>query len=261
MKKIFAALFSILSLAAFCEDSVICTLDGRSLKVESLAALPDSSLEYTLPGSKVRTKIARGQYLYARIPKPAEIEKADAFLKNGSFAQAAASYRLAYDKYKLLGWDLYCIGHESEALAGLGEKQAALKKLEPMKNFELLDQTRRPHLNYVQRLRASLCVELGKYKEAEPVLNSMAAGTDASNAAFAFIRKGDILRRNGKLREASQMYLQASLLFPDVPECPEALAHLYTVLKELKDSNAEKFAGILRSEYPKDPWTKRMEKK
>ena len=57
------------------------------------------------------------------------------------------------------------------------------------------------------------------------------------------------------------MYLQASLLFPDVPECPEALAHLYTVLKELKDSNAEKFAGILRSEYPKDPWTKRMEKK
>ena len=82
MKKIFAALFSILSLAAFCEDSVICTLDGRSLKVESLAALPDSSLEYTLPGSKVRTKIARGQYLYARIPKPAEIEKADAFTVN-----------------------------------------------------------------------------------------------------------------------------------------------------------------------------------
>ena len=244
MKKIFAARLSIFSLAAFCEDSVICTIDGRTLKVESLTALPDSSLEYALPGSKERTRIASGQYVYARIPKPSEIEKADAFLKKGSFAQAAASYKLAYDKYKLLGWDLYCIGHESEALAGLGEKIAALKKLESVKDYKLQDRTRDSHLNYVRRLRARLCVELGKYK-----------------AAFAFIRKGDILRRDGKLKEASQMYLQASLLFLDVPERPEALASLYTVLKELKDSNAEKFAGILRSEYPENPWTKRIEKK
>lgn len=261
MKKIFAALLSIFSLTAFCEDSVICTIDGRTLKVESLTALPDSSLEYALPGSKERTRIASGQYVYARIPKPSEIEKADAFLKKGSFAQAAASYKLAYDKYKLLGWDLYCIGHESEALAGLGEKIAALKKLESVKDYKLQDRTRDSHLNYVRRLRARLCVELGKYKEAEPVLNGMAGGTDASDAAFAFIRKGDILRRDGKLKEASQTYLQASLLFLDVPERPEALASLYTVLKELKDSNAEKFAGILRSEYPENPWTKRIEKK
>lgn len=240
------------------EESVIRTLDNRDMKVSSVTALPDGSLEYTLADGKVKTRIPQGRYLYAWTPKPAEVTQADAYLKNGSYAQAAAAYKLAYDKYKLLGWDLYCLAKESEALAGLGEKAEAVKKLDQLKNYKLLNMRLVPHLDEVKRLNARLCIELGKYDDAKPILDEMAAGNNDGNAAFAFIQKGDILRRKGNLKEASLMYLQAVLLFPKTQERPEALYKLQAVLAELKDPNAEKFAGMLRSEYPDSPYVKRL---
>ena len=89
-----------------------------------------------------------------------------------------------------------------------------------------------------------------------PLLNEMSSGSDDSNAAFAFLQKGNILRKKGSLKEASLMYLQAVLLFDRTPERPEALYSLASVLKELKDPNAEKFAGILKKEYPESPYVR-----
>lgn len=240
------------------DESLIRTLDNQDLKVTALTALPDGSLEYSLPDSKIRTRIPQGRYLYAWIPKPTEVEQADHYLRNGSLAQAAAAYKLAYDKYKLLGWDLYCIAKESEALAGLGEKTEAVRKLDQLKNYKLLNMRLVPHLNEIKRLNARLCIELGKYDDAKPLLDEMAAGNDDSNAAFAFLQKGNILRRKGNLKEASLMYLQATLLFPDSGERPEALYRLQAALTELKDPNAVRFANMLRKEYPDNPYTKRL---
>ena len=249
-----SAAFAVSLFAA--EGGVIRTLENRDLKVSSIQALPDGTLEYTLADGKVKTKIPRGRYLYAWIPMPAELSRADEFLKNGSFAQAAAAYKSAYDKDKLLGWDLYCIAGEAEALAGLGEKEEAVKRLDPLKNYKLQNLRLVPHLNRVRRLNARLSIELGKYEDAMPLLNEMSSGSDDSNAAFAFLQKGNILRKKGSLKEASLMYLQAVLLFDRTPERPEALYSLASVLKELKDPNAEKFAGILKKEYPESPYVR-----
>ncbi len=251
-----SAVFAVSLCAA--EESLIRTLENRDLKVSSVSALPDGTLEYTLADGKVKTKIRSGNYLYAWVPMPAEVSRADAFLRNGSFAQAAAAYKAAYDKYKLLGWDLYCIAGESEALAGLGEKEEAVKRLDQLKNYKLQNMRLIPHLNRVRRLNARLCIELGKYEDAMPILNEMSSGNDDSNAAFAFLQKGNILRRKGELKEASLMYLQAVLLFGKIPERPEALYSLQSVLTELKDPNAAKFAAMLRKEYPDNLYTRRL---
>ena len=148
--------------------------------------------------------------------------------------------------------------HYSAALAGLGEKTEAVRKLDQLKNYKLLNMRLVPHLNEIKRLNARLCIELGKYDDAKPLLDEMAAGNDDSNAAFAFLQKGNILRRKGNLKEASLMYLQATLLFPDSGERPEALYRLQAALTELKDPNAVRFANMLRKEYPDNPYTKRL---
>ena len=84
----------------------------------------------------------------------------------------------------------------------------------------------------------------------------MTAGTDDANAVYGFLKKGDILLRQEKPKEAALMYLQTVLLFRDVPERPEALYKLYTTLSSIKDPNAAKFAAMLKREYPESSYTK-----
>lgn len=257
MKKFFLPiLFCCAGLFAAQEESVIRTLDNRDMKVSSIKALPDGALEYTIAGGKVRTKMPRGKYIYAWISKPKEISAADILLEANVPDKAAAAYRAAYEKYKLLGWDVYCIYKESEALAKLGQKAEAVKKLDQLKDYKLINTRLIPQLVAVKRLNAQLCIELGKYEQALPILNEMTMGTDNGNAAYGFMKKGDILRQQNKPKEAALMYLQTVLLFRDVPERPEALYKLYTTLSGMKDPNAQKFADMLKREYPEDAYTK-----
>ncbi len=238
------------------EESVIRTLDNRDMKVSSIRALPDGSLEYTMADGKIKSTMPRGKYIYAWIPKPKEIAAADILLEANVPDKAAAAYRAAYEKYKLLGWDVYCIYRESEALARLGRRIEAVRKLDQLKDYKLINTRLVPLLVAVKRLNAQLNIDLGKYDSALALLNEMTMGTDDANAAFGFLKKGDILLRQGKKKEAALMYLQTVLLFRNVPERPEALYKLCTVLTETKDPNAAKFASMLKREYPDSSYTK-----
>ena len=64
MKRLFLfLLFCCAGLLGAREESVIRTLDNRDMKVSSIRALPDGSLEYTLAGGKVKTTMPRGKYM------------------------------------------------------------------------------------------------------------------------------------------------------------------------------------------------------
>ena len=257
MKRLFLfLLFCCAGLLGAREESVIRILDNRDMKVSSIRALPDGSLEYTLAGGKVKTTMPRGKYIFAWIPKPKEISAADILLAANVPDKAAAAYRAAYEKYKLLGWDVYCIYKESEALSKLGRKAEAVRKLDQLKDYKLINTRLIPQLVAVKRLNAQLCIDLGKYDSALLLLNEMTAGTDDANAVYGFLKKGDILLRQEKPKDAALMYLQTVLLFRDVPERPEALYKLYTTLSSIKDPNAAKFAAMLKREYPESSYTK-----
>ena len=249
----------ILSAVPSAQESIIRTMDDKEIKVLTATALPDGSIEYTLQdNSRQKVKIPRGRYLYAWIPKPKEISEADVLFDSNLPEKAVAAYRAAYAKYNLLGWDVYCIYRESEALALLNQKAEALAKLDQLKDYKTSNPHLLPHLALAKRLNAKLCIELGKYDQALQILKEMTSGTDDSNAAFGFMAKGDILKKQNKNKEASLMYLQTVLLFRHAPERPEALAKLYTVLQEMKDPNAAKFGEMLKREYPDSSFTKQI---
>ena len=259
-KRVFPLLFLSFALAAApaAQESIIHTMDDKDMKVLTAAALPDGAIEYTIPGSKLKVKIPRGRYLYAWIPKPKEVSEADVLLDANLPEKAIAAYRAAYAKYSLLGWDVYCIYRESEALSMLGQKVEALAKLDQLKDYKTSNPRLLPHIALAKRLDAKLCIELGKYDQALQILKEMTSGTDDSAAAFGFMKKGDILKQQNKSKEASLMYLQTVLLFRHAPERPEALAKLYTVLQEMKDPNAAKFGEMLKREYPDSDFTKKL---
>lgn len=249
----------VLAAAPAAQESIIHTMDDKDMKVLTAAALPDGSIEYTLPGDgKQKIKIPRGRYLYAWIPKPKEISEADVLLDANLPEKAMETYRAAYAKYNLLGWDVYCIYRESEALSMLGQKAEALAKLEQLKDYKSSNPRLLPQLALAKRLNAKLCIELGKYDQALQILKEMTSGTDDSAAAFGFMSKGDILKKQNKGKEAALMYLQTVLLFRHAPERPEALAKLYEVLQEMKDPNAAKFGEMLKREYPDSDFTKKL---
>jgi len=261
MKKHFFPLL-FLSAAIFAapagNESVIHTVDNKDLKVVTAAALPDGAIEYTLPDSKIKTKIPRGRYLYAWIPMPKEISEADVLFNANLPEKAAAAYKAAYEKYKLLGWDIYCIYKESEALAQMNRKLEAARKLDQLNNYKTSNPRLLPQLAQVKRLNAKLYVDLEKYDQALPILNEMTSGNDDSTAAYGFMTKGDILKKQGKSKEAALMYLQTILLFRDAAERPEALAKLYSALLEMKDPNAAKFGEMLKRDYSDSAFTKKL---
>lgn len=260
-KSVLPLLFLSFALAAApaVQESIIHTMDDKDMKVLTAVALPDGSIEYTLPGSgKQKVKIPRGRYLYAWIPKPKEVSEADVLFEANLPEKAIGAYRAAYAKYSLLGWDVYCIYRESEALSMLGQKTEALAKLDQLKDYKTSNPRLLPHIALAKRLNAKLCIELGKFDQALQILKEMTSGTDDSAAAFGFMKKGDILKAQNKNKEASLMYLQTVLLFRHAPERPEALAKLYTVLQEMKDPNAAKFGEMLKREYPDSDFTKKL---
>lgn len=257
-KSIFPLLILGFMTASAAQENIIHTLDGKDIRVLSVSALPDGTLEYSLPDSRQKVKIPRGRYLYAWIPKPKEISEADVLFNANLPEKAAIAYHAAYEKYCQLGWDVYCIYRESEALAALNRKEEALAKLDQLKDYKSSNPRLMPQLVLARRLNAKLCIELGKYEQALPILKDMTSGTDASSAAFGFMAKGDILKKQNKNKEAALMYLQTVLLFRHAPERPEALAKLYTVLLEMKDPNAAKFGEMLKREYPDSAFTKQL---
>jgi hypothetical protein len=108
MMKAFAAA-ALLAAGAFAlqaaDPCLIKGLDDKDIGANEIKALPSGDLEYVQ--GKITSKIAKGKYKYAWIPKPVDIVSADNDLKAGKFREAADKYKKAYDAYKLLGWDVY----------------------------------------------------------------------------------------------------------------------------------------------------------
>lgn len=240
-------------------DCVIRTSDDRDMQVDEIKALPTGDLEYVSGASKIRSKVQKGKYKYAWIPKPKEISDADAAAKGGDFKKAADAYKKAYDAYKLLGWDVYCIFKEGESIAKQGAKPDAIKRLAELKGYKLLNSSKQERdLMDAYKLLASLYIETGDNSSAEPILDEMGKAKEEDLASFSLNKRGDILTKQGKKKDAVEMYLQTSLLFPKSPERPEALFKAATLLKEMNDSRYVKFSDMLKSEYPSDPLVKQL---
>ncbi len=255
MKKLLllaGSLFAVSFLASG-DEAVIKVPDRPEFTVRSVNADSLGNLEYsTAKSGDLKLILPRGKYSYAWIPRPKALEEAASLLKTNPVA-AAEAFKLGYEKYKLLGWDVYCISGEAEAMAKLGMKKEAIRKLAQLKDYKCQNERLRPMIEAANRLTLQLCIETGEYALAEQLVRMMRSSPDESVAVFGYMRHGDMLRKQGKIKEASRIYLQAYLLFPESPSGRENLRSLVAALEELKDPRSANFAEILKKDESKKP--------
>lgn len=248
MKLIIAAI--LLSIGIFADAQQIVKLTGKKeiLKVENLKAHPDGSISYKFSGKE--WKAPEFSYDYARIPKPKAILAADQVLKKGNFKKALKLYQIEYDKYKNLGWGVYCITGMAKAQDRDGNLKEALKQLERLKYYESPDPYLEKDFSDAKMLYTDLLIKAKDYKSALSVTESMLASKENSVVFFAFDRKGDIALLQKDKKKAVRNYLQAHFLIPEHPRKAEVLYKATVLLKELKDKRWQKFADLLKKQYP-----------
>ena len=182
MKLIIAAI--LLSIGIFADAQQIVKLTGKKeiLKVENLKAHPDGSISYKFSGKE--WKAPEFSYDYARIPKPKAILAADQVLKKGNFKKALKLYQIEYDKYKNLGWGVYCITGMAKALDRDGNLKEALKQLERLKYYESPDPHLEKDFSDAKMLYTDLLIKAKDYKSALSVTESMLASKENSVVFF-----------------------------------------------------------------------------
>lgn len=238
------------------DPCVIKGLDDKDITADSISASPAGDLEYA--NGKIKSKVVKGKYKFAWIPKPKDVEAADADLKAGKFGDAAAKYKKAYDVYKFLGWDVYCGVKEAEALYKADKKAEALSRLAEFKDYKLVNPKQDHDLMEAYKLTATIQIDSGNTAAAEPALDEMLKSKDDDIASFALVRKGDLTLKQGAKKDAVLFYLQGVLLFPKSAIRPEALFKTAGVLADLKDPRSVKFSDMLKAEYPNDSFTKQL---
>lgn len=261
MKKllIWATVFFMGATVAVQAQSIIMERNGKERRVKSIQVSSNGDLRFTEGESNIQSMLRKNAYLWAWVPKPASIANADELLKAGEYVKAVAAYKAEGEKYSLLGWDVYCILKQAEAMVKNDKKGDAVKILEPLSSYKLVNQRLEKDLMAAYQLLVNTYIELGEISKATPYLDKMALSTDENVASFAFIKKGDVKAQGSDKMDAALEYFQAALLFPKSKERPEALFKSAQILRELKDARAEKFAEILKKEYPSDPYAKQLQ--
>ncbi len=259
MKKfLIAAVLSLSFGLNAANDCIIKTLpDGKDMTADSIEA--DDSGNLTYKTGSIQSKIRKGQYEYAWIPKPKELNDADKLLADKKFKEAQSAFGSAYKKYQFLGWDIYALTGEAKAIMSQGDKKAAIEKLKAIKDLKVSNPKQENDLLNGFKVLAGLYIETADYKSAEPILDDMSKSGNDVLAAFAFNAKGDMLQKQGHKKDAVIAYMQTALIFDKSnPERPEALFKAAKLLDEMGDKRSVKFAEKLKTEYPDNSFAKQL---
>ena len=246
---------SVLPLLA-ASDSRIVTSDGRTIPASQVKLRSNGDLEYLSEDGKIKNRIAKGHYRYARIPKPASVTEADLKYKEQQWKSAAALYHKAAAEYRLLGWQTYCLRMEAECLVRSGEKKQAAVLLRELHAGTEPDPGLLREKALADNLLAELLIDNKEYAEAGKILEKQQRLDDPDLVFAAHFKAAVILQAQGKRAEAARRFYQTALLFPKNPRRPEALYCTWNLLTELKDPNASKVADLLKRDYPDNPFAR-----
>ena len=253
MKILFVIMTVIMGFALCAEDDCYIKMkDGVKLAASKLSADANGNITYETGASKIKSIVRRKDYICAWIPKPDELKNADAAFKKKEFAKALDVYHKAAEDYKYLGWNVYAMDMEAQALDGMGKKDDALKVLGELRKIEIKDPAKEDDFYYEGlRTMAKLYINMAKYKEAEDVLGDISKSKNDDYSSSALIARGDIYLKQGKPKDAVLEYLQVILMYPQKKkQHPEALCKIANTLKSINDSRGSVYADKLRKEFP-----------
>ncbi|MFA6293840.1 MAG: hypothetical protein WC637_18775 [Victivallales bacterium] len=261
MKRLICTLSVLTSLSAIALSAVEIIIEkkeGAPIKAEYVGS--DANGDITYKEEKFTLKIKANDYKSARIAKiPDELLAADKKLADQKFQDALTDYKNLYNRYRYVGFDVYCIYRECVCLDKLGKKEDALARLKTLDAYQNLDPQKKPDLSEVKKLQASILIDLNKLDDANKVLTELGNSDDDNLAAFSFNARGDILLKQGKKKEAVLKYMVPALVFNvQNKERARALCQVANILKELNDNRSTKFADMLKKDYPDSPFVKEL---
>ncbi|MBE6405588.1 MAG: hypothetical protein E7040_06160 [Lentisphaerae bacterium] len=242
--------------AADAQQIVKLTGEKKPVTVQNLTANADGSVSYTLNGK--RWTAPAFSFDYARVPMPPEIKAADKVFADRNFVKAEKLYQIEYEKYKNLGWGIYCITGWAKTLDKLGRVEEALKQLERIRFITSTDPYVKKDEITAKQLYIDLLIKIKDYEAAAVMAESLLVSDDDSVVFLAFERKGDIALFRKDKKKAVREYLQACFLVTDHPRRPEVLYKATVLLKALKDKRWTRFASLLKKQYPNSVYAKKI---
>ncbi len=239
------------------KDCVIKFKNNTGKRVNAIKADDKGNLMYK--DGKFVSRVRAGDYIFAWIPKPSAITSADQLIQQGKLDKALSEFKSLYDKYRYLGWDIYCLNREAEVLKKKKKYKEAIAILEPLQNYDLKNTVKkRDDLMLSYKLLSSLYLDSGQDKKAMELLAKLSQAKNDDVAIYSFIGRGEIYEKEKKLKYATDMYLQAALLFPKSELRPMALCKVANLLKAQNDKRWTIWAQKLKSEYPKSKYVSEL---
>lgn len=216
-----------------------------------------SSRMYEIQVGQVSVKVPEKDVVRINIRKPKEIDQAASFMAKKQYSSAIPLLKRVQTQYKDLQWDQTALRGLAECYFGSGMESEGIKMVEEAMNSG--GESLSPGV--VQKYWDAL-IKNKDYAKLERSIESVIATGARGVAAVAQIKRGDMLKEKGQLREAAvDGYLRTVVFYQEEKEAREEA--VYKAMKVFQDlgqqTYADKMRKILIGDYPKGAWTKKAQ--
>ena len=266
MKKSFyaslATVIALFVLAGVANAQVPGTIFKRDgAKIQGYIRYLASSKMYEIKGvnSTVTIKIAEREVARLNIIKPKEIVQAAAYMKKKQYGSAIPILKRVQKDYVNLQWDGYALQGLAECYFESGMEADGIKMVK--KAMASPSGGENLSAKVIKKYWDAL-IKQKMYAELERSLQRIIARGPRGAAAMAQIKRGDMLKEKGQLKEAVvDGYLRTVIFFEEEREAREEAT--YKAMKVFQDlgqqTYADKMRKILQKDYPTGKWTKRAQ--
>ena len=197
--------------------------------------------------------IKKGEVKWAWVSKPEKIKELD-----GKSGASAADYLKLAEEFKAVSWEPHCLLRAARIELNAGRKTEAVAILEKLQGYKNINPKNENQVMEAYELLVKTYIEQGAFDKAVPVADVLIDSLDDNIACSALLAKGDALKAKAEqsgdketLKLAALSYFEAALLFPKSEKTPAALLASYNCMLAAKDARAQKFAELLKKNYPK----------
>jgi TolA-binding protein len=231
--------------------------DGQKIQALSVQWDPVGRA-YTFRTDKFASQLSAEQVERIEAAEPRPLAAAIAEVKAGRGSTAIATLEKVVQIYTMIGgWDVIAARWLAEAYLKDGRPADAVKMCD-----KLIAQN--PEAQYSPDLAPLLWDALladNQMARLERVMDEAVKRGTRQMAAVAQMKRGDIQRKRGELKEALIVgYLRTAYFFRDVKEVQgEALYKSVKCLEELgQHGHADKMRKKLLQDYPRDPYAEKL---
>jgi tetratricopeptide (TPR) repeat protein len=225
-------------------------------KVSGMIRYVKTGKKYEIQQEKIQMSIPEAQVMRLDIVKPTDIDAAYKQVKAKQFGAAVPVLERIVTTYQNLQWDEHAAPLLAECYLGMSQDQKAIDMVKKM-----LDAGGKGVTAELFGLYLDALVRQGKLAEAEQVINKVIESGARDASASAQIKRGDVLKQKGKVKEALvDGYLRTIFMFSEIRGVrEEALYKAVVAFTDLgQQSNADKMRKILLAEFPAGTYSAKL---